>query len=125
MKEREKYGRFWIWEGYFNEKLKEKWLETAEALKHVNDHTLEDIEDYILLKGFGRQMKPEKIREKIDSDHQQRVEHRKIQIDDLEKRESEELKAQEDIKKRKYMDQFRPHTGHWNLFEDCPENERV
>lgn len=39
-KEREKYGRFWIWEGYFNEKLKDKWLETAEALKHVNEHIL-------------------------------------------------------------------------------------
>lgn len=69
MKEREKYGRYWIWEGYFNEKLKDKWLETAEALKHVNEHTLEDIEDWILLKGFGRQMKAEKIREKIDNDH--------------------------------------------------------
>jgi hypothetical protein len=35
-----KYGRYWIWEGYFNEKNKEKWLDTAEALKSINDHVL-------------------------------------------------------------------------------------
>lgn len=23
------------------------------------------------------------------------------------------------------MDQFRPHTGHWNLFEDSAANEQV
>lgn len=39
-KERLTYGRFWVWEGYFNEKFKDKWLETAEALKHINDHVL-------------------------------------------------------------------------------------
>ena len=50
--EREKYGRYWVWEGYFNEKLKDKWLETAESLKHINDHVIQDIEDSILLKGW-------------------------------------------------------------------------
>lgn len=35
-----KYGRMWMWEGYFNLKNKELWLETAEALKHINDHVL-------------------------------------------------------------------------------------
>ena len=38
--EREKYGRYWIWEGYFNEKRKDQWLETAEMLKHINPHVL-------------------------------------------------------------------------------------
>ena len=51
-KEREIYGRYWVWEGYFNEKNKEQWLDTAEALKHINDHVLQDIEDAILLEGF-------------------------------------------------------------------------
>lgn len=36
-KERAKYGRYWIWEGYFSEKSHEKWLDTAEGLKHIND----------------------------------------------------------------------------------------
>jgi hypothetical protein len=48
-KEREIYGRYWIWEGYFNEKNTPKWLETAEALKHINPQVLQDIEDSILL----------------------------------------------------------------------------
>ena len=50
--ERKKYGRFWIWESYFSEKNMQKWLDTAEALKHINDHVLQDIEDSILLEGF-------------------------------------------------------------------------
>ena len=39
-KEREEYGRFWIWEGYFNEKNKDMWLDTAEMHKNINDHVL-------------------------------------------------------------------------------------
>lgn len=50
--ERKKYGRFWIWDSYFSEKNMQKWLDTAEALKHINDHVLQDIEDSILLEGF-------------------------------------------------------------------------
>ena len=42
----------WIWTGYFNEKNRQKWLDTAEALKHINDHVLQDIEDAIILEGF-------------------------------------------------------------------------
>ena len=42
-KERLKYGRTWIFEGLFNEKRKPVWLDTAEKLKHVNPHVLEDI----------------------------------------------------------------------------------
>ena len=38
--ERKRYGRFWIWDGYYNEKNKEKWLECAEQLKHINDHVI-------------------------------------------------------------------------------------
>ena len=50
--ERKKYGRFWIWDSYFSEKNMQKWLDTAEALKHINNHVLQDIEDFILLEGF-------------------------------------------------------------------------
>ena len=38
--DRKKYGRTWIWEGYFNEGRKQQWLDTAEMLKHVNPHVL-------------------------------------------------------------------------------------
>ena len=54
-KEREEYGRYWVWEGYFNEKNKDQWLETVEMLKNINDHVLQDIEDAILLEGFKGQ----------------------------------------------------------------------
>lgn len=92
-KEREIYGRLWIWEGYFNEKLKDKWLETAEALKHVNEHILQDIEDSILLKGFGRQTKPDKIKEKIEAHNKQKIEYKLKKIDDTDDREKEESKS--------------------------------
>jgi hypothetical protein len=48
-KDRKQYGRFWIWDGYFNERNKDLWLETAEDLKNVNDMVIQDIEDSILL----------------------------------------------------------------------------
>lgn len=35
--ERKKYGRYWVWEQYYNEKNQQIWLDTAEALKHIND----------------------------------------------------------------------------------------
>jgi hypothetical protein len=124
-KEREKYGRLWVWEGYFNEKLKDKFLETAEALKHINDHILQDIEDYILLKGFGKQLKPEKIKEKIEADQKQRIEHKKKKIEDHDEREKFEAKAQEHMRKRRFMEIFRPHNSFWNLFEDGPQTEKV
>lgn len=51
-KERDKYGRFWLWENYSNPLNEPKWLENAERLKHVNDHVIQDIEDFIILKSF-------------------------------------------------------------------------
>ena len=39
-KQREKYGRFWLWENYSNPLNEPKWLENAERLKHVNDHVI-------------------------------------------------------------------------------------
>lgn len=35
--ERKKYGRYWIWDSYFNDKNRQLWLDTADALKHIND----------------------------------------------------------------------------------------
>jgi len=48
----EQYGRMWIWEGYCDPKNRDHWLTAAEKLNHINTHVLEDIEDYILMKGY-------------------------------------------------------------------------
>ena len=66
------YGRFWIWEGYYNEANNQKWLDTANDLKSINDHVLQDVEDYILLESF-KGMKPDKIRDFIENDHELRL----------------------------------------------------
>ena len=59
----------WIWDGYFNEKRKGQWLETAEQLKHVNPHVLQDIEDAILLEAYkGTNKKQEQIKKLIEAD---------------------------------------------------------
>lgn len=70
--ERKKYGRHWIWEGYFNEKNQSKWLATAENLKHINDQVIEDVQDYILLEGF-KPMKEDKVQKMIDEDQKERI----------------------------------------------------
>ena len=61
-----------MWEGYISEKSYDKWLETAEALKHINDLVIQDIEDSILLEGF-KGIKTSKITEMIENDHKERI----------------------------------------------------
>lgn len=116
-KEREEYGRFWIWEGYFNEKNKDMWLDTAEMLKHINDHVLQDIEDAILLEGFKGQ---KGINSVINVDVQQRIKDEKT----LKKDEGQEyyenaLKLND---KRKKLDTMRPPFC-WNFFDDAIDPE--
>jgi len=36
----EKYGRMWVWEGYFNHHNQDKWLAAAEKLRHINPHVI-------------------------------------------------------------------------------------
>ena len=122
-KERMTYGRYWIWDGYFNDKNKQKWLDCAEALKHVNDHVLQDIEDYILIKGFGKE-KPEKIRQMIDDDHKARIAFEKNQMEAGPEADEWEQKMNEHIKKRRFMNGIRP-PHYWNFFEDGQPEERV
>jgi hypothetical protein len=43
-----------VWDGYFNHANREKWIETAERLEHINDHVIQDIEDAILLEGYKK-----------------------------------------------------------------------
>jgi len=116
-KERETYGRFWVWEGYFNEKLQQKFLDTAEMLKHVNEHVLQDVEDFILLKGF-KGMKMDAVKEKIEADRKQRIAHMMTGIKDQQERDRLAERHADFQKKREFMNKFRPHTSFWNLFDD-------
>ena len=70
--ERKIYGRHWIWDGYFSEKNTQKWLDTAEDLKHINDHVLQDIEDAIILEGF-KGVKKDKLKSVIEDDHLSKI----------------------------------------------------
>ena len=120
--EREKYGRYWVWEGYFNEKRKDQWLETAELLKHINPHVLQDIEDYILLEGF-KGMKTDKIRQEIEDDQKARLaDEKKLKAPD-ERDDFEEFKNKESSKRR-FLLPLRPtdNLRIWNFFEDCDED---
>ena len=120
-KERAIYGRYWIWEGYFNDKKKDLWLETAEMLKHVNPHVLQDIEDFILLEGF-KGIKSDKIRTEIEEDQRNRIaEERKLRGPDGE--EYEEM-ANKQASKRRVLLPLRPTDNNkvWNFFEDCDED---
>ena len=43
------------------------WIETANILKTINEHVLEDVEDHIILEAFGNMSKAN-INELIESD---------------------------------------------------------
>ena len=117
--ERKRFGRYWIWDGYFNEKNQQKWLNTAEALKHVNDQVIEDIEDYILLEAF-KPLKEDKVQKLIDEDQKERIANEKK----LRKKGADEYfkQATEDQVKRKQFDSMRPPLV-WNFFQDASEEK--
>lgn len=84
-KERKKYGRYWVFEGLFNEKNRDNWEALSDKLMKVNDHVLQDVEDHIILKGFGKQaFGSVKLREKIDADHKMRIERKRSNMKDEE-----------------------------------------
>ena len=122
-KEREIYGRYWIWEGYFNEKNKQQWLDTAEMLKHINVHVLQDIEDAILLEGFKEIKQVKKIEDKIEFDETERIHNQQKLIEEDKRAEFKEVKSKE-IKKRKDFYQLRPPEC-WNFFDDSPEEQQA
>lgn len=117
------YGRFWVWEGYFNERKMDQWMETAEMLKHVNPHVLQDIEDSILLKGFGKE-KPEKIKNMIESNHQLKNADSLKLLGNLENEEAAEEQKTTD-EKRRFMLPLRPSEKIWNFFEDCAPEDKT
>lgn len=114
-----KYGREWIWEGYFNEAARPQWLETAEMLKHVNPHVIEDMEDAILLEGF--KLKPEKIRKEIEEDVLRRIaEEKKLRGEDGAEYEKWAMARE---KRRKFLNSMRP-PKIWNFFDDS-EGDKI
>ena len=67
-------------------------------------------------------MKPDKIRDFIENDHNLRLNEQKKLLG----KDSEAFmeKAAADSKKRKFMYSIRP-PNYWNFFEDCKEEEKL
>lgn len=62
-----KYGRMWVWEGYYDPDRTVQWLDAVDKLKSINSHVIQDIEDHILLHGF-KGKKPLEIKRIIEID---------------------------------------------------------
>ena len=110
-----------MWEGYFNEKNKEQWEETADSLRHINDHVLQDIEDFILLKGFKKGKKPNEIKDEIE---RHRIERANVEKQLSEEPEQVDARLTSDHKKRKFLNELRP-PKYWNFVQKCPEDLKV
>lgn len=105
----------WIWENYISENRKEKWLEIGEKLRHINDHVLEDIEDFIIIEGFKPKTEKDKkaIEDLVNAMKQEKYLARK--------KAKEDTDRDQDIEKmRKFMDKLRPPFV-WNFFYDGEE----
>ena len=64
----EKYGRFWLMEGYFPPEDRDKWIKAIEDLSNINKLVQEDIRDMILTgddEKYRNPQKVEKIRQNI------------------------------------------------------------
>ena len=124
------FQRTWIWENYFKDDAErmEGWNAGAAALRRINVQVLEDIEDFILLKGFvqnnGNPSPIEAIDGRINRDLKEKRERQKMeQATSGEKNEDEkvddphELGAVEDAH-RKFLNKHRPHERKWNFIQD-------
>lgn len=115
--------RTWIWESYFAEtdENKQAWLAGAEALRHINVQVLEDIEDYILLKGFkgidGVRTVAD-IDRMIASDLAEKRERLRVQVEDAKEDPDPIEEGKHEDKKRKFAVKNRPHEKVWSLLED-------
>lgn len=111
----EKYGRQWIWQGYIGENRKENWIDTAETMRHINEHVLQDIQDFILIQAYGPKMAKDRkaINEKVEGLLEE-SEGPKVNED---KKQLEEIKL-----KRKFEMMHRPPYV-WNFFETRTDKE--
>lgn len=105
----------WVWEGYFDPKHKEHWLQAAEKMRHINPHVLQDVEDYILLKGYQKKNVKDKAKHIESHLHEKRM-----KVKNKTKEQEEEEKSHD--KNRGYLHQMRPGppglNSCWNFFED-------
>jgi hypothetical protein len=90
-------------------------------LKHINEHVLQDIEDWILLQGFKGEATAQ-IEKIIDNDHRERVQDTKR----LMGKDGDDFEHQSKVedKKRRFMNSIRP-PNYWNFFEDGAQTLKV
>ena len=100
----------WIWEGYFDPKQRDVWLNAAEKIRNINIHVREDIQDAILLKGYSKKNVKDKKRhiEQFKQEQRQRLKNKKQDHEDEDRVED---------KNRNFLYQMRP-PFYWNFFED-------
>ena len=126
------FGRYWIWENYFTEEKRDLWQASAQLIRHINKHVIEDMNDFILMKIFKltknsvyehmhQQVKEMKIVKDTDSMKRSMKTMKKKQEKD-EFREVEEKKQNEEDKKRTFCVQMRP-PYIWNFFGE--EEEKI
>lgn len=65
----EKYGRKWIWHTYISEAIKGEWENAAGMLRHINEHVIQDIRDWILIQGFDPKIQKDRkaIADKVET----------------------------------------------------------
>lgn len=108
----ENYGRMWIWDGYYSPNRKEQWLQAIEKLGHVNDHVMQDIEDYIILQGFAKE-KPAQVKAIIDGHKKDKRRKMGVHKD----KDLEDHFHHEDKKREFFNANLRPPQC-WNAFEE-------
>ena len=128
-KELATYGRTWIWETFCkdDEGRQTAWLAGSGFLRKINDQVLEDIEDYLQLKGWTQGTQPvqvEAITARIQKDLAQRREREAMEMATTardaedEKEEDPNEKGVNEDKRRKFITNFRPHERVWNFVEE-------
>ena len=114
----ELYGRTWVWEGYISEKVKTKWLDAAEQLRHINMHVRQDIQDYIIMHHF---VKTQNDRQKIIN----RIELAKTSKKaGGKKKAANPVGASEAELRKTLLERFRPPYC-WNFFSEEDENHEL
>jgi len=107
----ERWGRYWVWEEYFNPEHQPYWEDASNRLFSVNDHVQQDIEDVLLLQGF-KGLKLEQIQTIIGEDKERREEYNKIL------NEVDPTVFKEEDERRNFLNSLMRPPLAWNFFED-------
>jgi hypothetical protein len=103
-----KYGRYWIWEGILLETYYPEWRSAADLIDGLNQHVIEDIQDYVIKESFKPDTEDGKkviaqVKAKIE-------EERKEKLSNMKEEDKEKLEVE--IK----LENLRPDKGYWNFF---------